>query len=223
MNNKESHVNVGSCNEVVLESENDINLTFWKRKLTDYPLLPTIGKSGFTLEVGPLPWGSAVGYWYLKTQKIVWQILDAVEARNRAIEATRKVGEMSNEDCFEVISTSTAFFQASECSPINYPMYTEKGLQSNLLNIAAMIHPDFQGMDYSKKLTNEIDIFIGLDGKMEHKFDREAMTRGEDDDVRREKELYPFFINESAYYEKGIAFCIAYKVQKDILVAIKKQ
>ena len=68
-----------------------------------------------------------------------------------------------------------------------------------------------------------IQIFIALNGTRSYKFDRETMTSEEDDDVRKEKSFYPFFINESAYYEKGIAFCIAFKVQKEVSVAIKMQ
>ena len=198
-------------------------MTFWKRKVADYPLLPTVAKSGFTLEVGPLPWGSAVGNLYLKTQKILWQILDAVEARNRMIEKIQSTDALLYEHGLHIISTTTTFFQASECNPVDYPVFPKEDNQSNLLNIAAMIHPDFQGMDYSKILTNETNIFIALNGTTSYKFDRETMTSEEDDDVRKEKSFYPFFINESAYYEKGIAFCIAFKVQKDVSVAIKMQ
>ena len=198
-------------------------MTFWKRKLADYPLLPTVAKSGFTLEVGPLPWGSAVGNLYLKTQKILWQILDAVEARNRMIEKTRSTDALLYEHRLHIVSTTTTFFQASECNPVNYPVFPNEDNQSDLLNIAAMIHPDFQGMDYSKILTNETNIFIALNGTTSYKFNRETMTSEEDEDVRKEKSFYPFFINESAYYEKGIAFCIAFKIQKEVSVAIKMQ
>ena len=198
-------------------------MTFWKRKVADYPLLPTVAKSGFTLEVGPLPWGSAVGNLYLKTQKILWQILDAVEARNGMIEKIQSTDALLYEHGLHIISTTTTFFQASECNPVDYPVFPEEDNQSNLLNIAAMIHPDFQGMDYSKILTNDTNIFIALNGTTSYKFDRETMTSEEDDDVRKEKSFYSFFINESAYYEKGIAFCIAFKVQKEVSVAIKMQ
>ena len=191
--------------------------------MNDYPLLLTIAKSGFTLEVGPLPWGSAVGSLYLKTKLIVWQLLDAVESRNRIIKTNRSNDNIFDKNDFEVISSSTTFYQSSECNPINYPTYHKQDVQNNLFNIAAMIHPEFQGKDYSQELTKETRIFIGLDGSTEYKFDPESMTQGEDEDVRREKSFYPFFINESAYYEKRIAFCIAFKTQKQVLVSIRKQ
>ena len=197
-------------------------MTFWKRKLNDYPLLPTIAKSGFTLEVGPLPWGTAIGGLYLKTLKVLWQVLDAVEARNRMIENQIEQLNASNSNNFELISVDATFFQAAECNPVNYPLSPRQHAQNNILSIKAMIHPEFQSMDYSKELTNETKIFIGLDGEKEYKFDRESMTSGEDEEVRKEKSFYPFFINEAAYYEKEIAFCIAYKIRKEVLVAIRK-
>ena len=85
-----------------------------------------------------------------------------------------------------------------------------------------MTHPSFQGMDYLQKLTNETNIFIGLDGTTEYKFDEETMTLGEEEEIRSNKNFYPFFINETAYYEKGIAFCLAFKEIRQVAVAVRK-
>ena len=49
------------------------------------------------------------------------------------------------------------------------------------------------------------------------------MTHGEEEEVINQKVFYPFFINESAYYEKGTAFFLAFKVEKQVPIAIKKQ
>ena len=152
----------------------------------------------------------------------MWQLLDAVEARNRAIEVSSNKQSIYDKYCFEVVSSATTFFQSSECEPINYPCYPKEDAQNYLFNIDAIIHPEFQGKDYTKELTNESRIFIGLDGTKDYKFDRVSMTEGEDEDVRKDTSFYPFFINESAYYEKGIAFCIAFKTKKQVLVAINK-
>ena len=130
--------------------------------MNDYPLLPTIAKSGFTLEVGPLPWGTAIGSLYLKTQRALWQVLDAVEARNRMIENKIKQGNASNSNSFELISVDTTFFQAAECNPINYPLSPRQHAQNNILSIKAMIHPEFQSMDYSMELTDETKILVNM-------------------------------------------------------------
>ena len=61
--------------------------------------------------------------------------------------------------------------------------------------IAAMIHPEFAGRDY-QLLHRGDPIFLGFDEK-EYFFNRDA--------------CYGVFINEAAYYEKGIAFCLSEK------------
>ena len=188
----------------------------------DWPLLPTIAKSGFTLEVGPLPWGTAVGNLYLKTQAVVWQILDAIETRNKVLEKDKNKYKPSNDTDLEVVSVSIPFFQAAECRPVDYPK-SEIIVDGNRMSkIIAMIHPSFQGMDYLQKLTNETNIFIGFDGTTEYKFDEENMTLGEDEEIRSKNNFYPFFINEAAYYEKGIAFCLAFKEKRQVAIAMRK-
>lgn len=61
--------------------------------------------------------------------------------------------------------------------------------------IQAMIHPDLQGRDY-QPLKSGDSIFLGLNG---HTIVYEGTT------------VYPIFINESAYYEKGIALTLTQK------------
>ena len=188
----------------------------------DWPLLPTIAKSGFTLEVGPLSCGTAVGNLYLKTQAVVWQILDAIETRNKVLEEDKHKRHSLNDTDLEVITVSIPFFQSAECKPVDYPK-SEIVVDGNRMSkIIAMIHPSFQGMDYLQKLTNETNIFIGFDGTTEYKFDEENMTLGEDEEIRSKNNFYPFFINEAAYYEKGIAFCLALKEKRQVAIAMRK-
>ncbi|MEB3343035.1 aspartoacylase [Okeania sp.] len=59
--------------------------------------------------------------------------------------------------------------------------------------ITAMIHPELQGRDY-QKLNPGAPIFLTFDG--------ETICYDE------ESSVWPVFINEVAYYEKGIAFCL---------------
>jgi len=59
--------------------------------------------------------------------------------------------------------------------------------------ITAMIHPEFQGRDYQKLNPGE-PIFLTFDGKTIC--------------YEEESSVWPVFINEAAYYEKGIAFCL---------------
>nr|AGS52744.1 aspartoacylase [uncultured bacterium contig00069] len=62
-------------------------------------------------------------------------------------------------------------------------------------NITAMIHPNLQGRDFCE-LKAGMPVFTGFDGK-------EILWEGET--------CYPAFINEAAYYEKGIAMSLTEK------------
>ena len=74
-------------------------------------------------------------------------------------------------------------------SSIDYPR-NEAG------EIKAMIHPDLQGKDY-QPLNSSDPMFLGLDGQT-------IVYRGT-------STVYPIFINEAAYYEKGIALTLTQK------------
>jgi len=75
-----------------------------------------------------------------------------------------------------------------EIQSIDYPR-DEQG------NITAMVHPALQGKDFCE-LRAGMPVFMGFDGK-------EILWQGET--------CYPVFINEAAYYEKGIAMSLAKK------------
>ncbi|NES01378.1 MAG: aspartoacylase [Okeania sp. SIO2F4] len=69
---------------------------------------------------------------------------------------------------------------------VDYPK-TEDG------EIAAMIHPELQGRDYQKLSPGE-PMFLTFDGKTIY--------------YQEKTPVWPVFINEAAYYEKGIAMCL---------------
>jgi aspartoacylase len=75
--------------------------------------------------------------------------------------------------------------------PIDYPR-NEHG------EIQAMIHPQIQFQDY-KALNPGEPIFLTFEG--------ETIT------YQGELTVYPVFINEAAYYEKGVAMCLTQKQQ----------
>jgi aspartoacylase len=64
--------------------------------------------------------------------------------------------------------------------------------------IQAMIHPQIQGKDY-EALHPGNPVFLT--------FDNQAIA------YEGESTVYPIFINEAAYYEKGIAMCLTQKQQ----------
>jgi succinylglutamate desuccinylase len=73
----------------------------------------------------------------------------------------------------------------TEMQNIDYPRDSEG-------NITAIIHPALQGRDFCE-LRSGMPVFMGFDGQ-------EILWQG--------KTCYPAFINEAAYYEKGIAMSL---------------
>ena len=63
-------------------------------------------------------------------------------------------------------------------------------------NITAMVHASLQDKDYTK-LKKGDPLFITLEG--------------EDINYDKDEEVYPLFVNEAAYYEKGFAMCLTEK------------
>ena len=63
-------------------------------------------------------------------------------------------------------------------------------------NITAMVHPSLQDKDYTK-LKKGDPLFITLEG--------------ESINYEKDEEVYPLFVNEAAYYEKGFAMCLTEK------------
>ncbi len=91
-----------------------------------------------------------------------------------------------------ILQTKEQIDGSKECydifETINFPRDADN-------EIVAMIHPDLMGRDYSVVHRGD-PIFIGFDER-EYFFERD--------------EAYAVFINEAAYYEKGIAFCLSKK------------
>ncbi|MGH8002556.1 MAG: aspartoacylase [Brasilonema sp.] len=137
--------------------------------------LKSICELGFVIEVGPVAQGVLNADLFQKTEKLVYTILDYLEASNQ--------GSISQTN-----STLTLYEYVKD---IDYP-------RNGLGEIQAMIHPQLQFRDY-EPLNPGDPIFITFDGK-EIAYEGESI-------------VYPIFINEAAYYEKGIAMCLTEKRQ----------
>jgi len=84
-----------------------------------------------------------------------------------------------------VLPKTSGFETFTEKRSIDYPRDSDG-------NISAIIHPALQGKDFCE-LKSGMPVFMGFDGK-------EILWQGET--------CYPAFINEAAYYEKGIAMSL---------------
>ena len=74
----------------------------------------------------------------------------------------------------------------TECGSIDYPRDPDG-------KIVAMIHPGIEGMDF-QELPANAPLFLTFDGKIIWN--------------SREESLWPVFVNEQAYYEKGVAMSL---------------
>lgn len=147
----------------------------WTRPNSESVLLRSLCDFGLVIEVGPVAQGVLDANWFEKTERLVYIILDYLQACNQGM-----IPAMS--DSFTLYETIEA---------IDYPRNQQGEIQ-------AMIHPQLQGRDYEPLHLGE-PMFLGLDG--------EAIAYAGTSTV------YPVFINEAAYYEKGIAMYFAKKRQ----------
>jgi succinylglutamate desuccinylase len=91
----------------------------------------------------------------------------------------------------EILSLDNSLTIYRHSGTIDYPKNESGELQ-------AMIHPQLQFQDYQPLAPGE-PIFLT--------FDEQTIT------YEGESTVYPVFINEAAYYEKNIAFCLTQKHQ----------
>lgn len=95
-----------------------------------------------------------------------------------------------------ILAYLEAHNQGHECKQSNLTVYqhlkTIDYPKDDQGNLWAMIHPQLQGQDY-QPLHPGNPIFITFNGQTLY--------------YEGDSTVYPIFINEAAYYEKGIAFC----------------
>lgn len=171
-----------------------VNFTAGKE---DYPMLPTIGRHGMTFEVGAVAWGCIDGALFQQSLTLLMHALDYVHAHNLAVHAGEsKAWQRTLLPVYEAVRT------------VDYPRYDENvsrcpGAQAL---IAATIHPSIRGKDFVPIRQGD-PVFLTMEGE-------EVGYDGGDDGETN----YPFFIDEAAYYEKGIAFMIAHRTEQAVRV-----
>eukprot|EP00941_MAST-03F_sp_MAST-3F-sp1_P005982 g5982.t1 len=196
---------------------------------SERPLLPSIGRSGMTFEVGPAPHGCLMGREYDQTRRLLFAALQFLHEHNEAIEKLKDrsldhsssllTGEvevfqtLGSIDYLRKVSKSKALSTINPSKEFQKETKLERtanSVKSNSTNIVAMIHPDLQNKDFCELLEGS-PLFLRLNGETIH-FNREMhapflKTLG----IPTEEPVYPFFINEAAYYEKNIALKLGRK------------
>ena len=170
-----------------------VRLILWNRGLSDYPMLPSVGKHGMTFEVGPAPWGCVVGELYAQSLALIGHALDYLHAHNAALEAAGGGASSGWEEAEVEVYVNTG----------------KRGFPRDAQGeLAAMIHPQLQGRDF-QPLRKGDPIFLSHELQVTCFCEEEAAAAPEEEDVC--VEVFPFFVGEAAYYEPGkdIAFMLA--------------
>jgi len=159
----------------------------------DWPLCPSVGRSGMTFEVGACPWGCVVPDLYQRSMRLLLATLDYVEAHNGLVGG----GALKRKEAVMPVYRSIGV-------AVDFPRDKDG-------EIVGMVHPDFQGKDF-EELREGHDILVGFDGSVQ-KFKREDHKVPE-----KHEAVFPVFINEAAYYEKKVAFMLFDKIARKVSV-----
>ncbi|XP_033478844.1 N-acyl-aromatic-L-amino acid amidohydrolase (carboxylate-forming) B-like [Epinephelus lanceolatus] len=192
--------NMGMC--ILMDSSDPIPLHIYKyiqSKMTSAPVraiqlalshpetysLDSVGKHGFSIEVGPQPHGVLRADIFNIVKEGVDLMIDWLQKFN-----------------------SGSTFEGGDVEAYCYVKSVDYPRDPTTNEITAAIHPDLQDNDF-KLLRPGDPAFLSFSGET----------------VKHEgEELYPFFVNECAYYEKKIAFHLATKVTVTIpSVSVKKE
>jgi len=172
------------------EHDSTVRIVNYLAGKEDYPMLPTVARHGMTFEVGAVAWGVVDAALFNQSFTLLMRTLDYIHAHNLAVAAGKAAAWRSIEvPVYEAVRT------------VDFPRY-EDG------SIAAMVHPSMQGRDFMR-VTHGQPVFQRFTGESVG-FD--DLKGGEDEPS------YLFFINEAAYYEKGIGFFVAYYQKQGVRV-----
>lgn len=131
--------------------------------------------SSLCVEVGAVAQGVLNADIFLKTEALVYAILDYLQKYN--------IGEIPSKQ------NTLVLYKYIEA------VYFQKNKHGE---IQAMVHPQLEFKDYQALHPND-PMLLTLDG--------------ETIPYKGESIVYPTFINEAAYYEKGMAMCLTQKHQ----------
>jgi succinylglutamate desuccinylase len=162
----------------------------------DWGLLPSIGRSGMTFEVGATPWGAVNPKKYEQSRTLLLAALDYVEMHNTML--TRSSDKVHRNK--EV----TAYIYKG----VKYMYYPTAGKEDR--TPTAIVHPLLQDRDFEELLDGD-PLYMELDGST-------IPFYRKDYDIPSSRPLYPFFINEAAYYEGGVSMILAIREERKVAV-----
>ena len=172
----------------------EVSLGLWSQG--ELPLLPTVGRSGLTLEVGAIAHSTTVMRLYSLTRSVLFDMLGVLEEHNARLMLPNPPPLLSaNVDA------------AQRYCAVGFPR-NEKG------NIVGFIHPSIQGMlelsenSYVFKTSPIFELLNGEILTLENCSRYCQVDYASECFEQSQIRLFPQFINEAAYYEKNIAMLL---------------
>jgi len=180
----------------LMSLDDGVRIVNWNTQ-ADWPLCPSVGRSGMTFEVGACPWGCVVPDLYQRSRRLLLALLDYVEAHNGRVAAGVAARESVTVPVYRSLGIS-----------IDYPRVGDGELDG-------MVHPDLQGRDFGEVKDGD-GLFMTFAGEVKT-FDRKEHKVPED-----RKSVYALFVNEAAYYEKKMAVMLFDKSEKTFSKLVAK-
>lgn len=150
------------------------------------PLLPSIGRSGCTFEVGPAPWGVVVPQLFSDSLRLLQATLSYVAAHNASVDGTAPLPTETRD--LEVFT---------RIREIPFPRSPDGDL-------SAMLHPNIHAGDFGSIRPGD-PLFRRWDGS-------DIPFQGPEDDDN----ITFLFANEAAYYEKNVAVVLSRRNTKPV-------
>lgn len=162
--------------------DSTVRVALWADR--DVMLLPSVGRSGMTFEVGPVPCGCLNAVQYKQSETLVKAAMTYMTAHNnarkRAADGSTAKRVTAKLQCIQLIQT------------LAFPRDADKEL-------LGMIHPALDGKDFLPLRAGD-PVFLMFDGS------EKTLADVAPDLIKTEGVIYPFLVNETSYYEKDIAF-----------------
>jgi succinylglutamate desuccinylase len=169
----------------------------------DVPFLPSVARSGLTLEVGAVAHSTATAKVMSQMLSTIKQIVNFLELRNSVIDEKR---DSPNGDQAKRTKTfvekSVQLSVARRSGYVDFPRDREG-------NLNGFIHSSLQGIQEladESRLVEGQPLFVAADGETVVETFQAAKAGLTADDVKAG--VFPMFVNEAAYYEKGIAMML---------------
>jgi succinylglutamate desuccinylase len=199
----------------LLSLDSTVSVALWADR--DVVLLPSVGRSGMTFEVGPVSIGCLDAKLYNQSKMLVDSAMDYMTAHNAAVQKGKKRGVNGE---VEEARRKPATLQAVQMiKSVPFP-------RDNNKELTGMIHPSLDGKDFHALQPSD-PAFYMFDGSVKSLQDAVgdisdavvcgARVAGQDAKMPC---CYPFLINETSYYEKDIAFLIGRQVTFELEILV---